>query len=950
MKFLQIGFLFILLSIINLAQSNIIKDGSKYYFADRIIVKFKASPTTLNKTSENIFSKLNIYNSSKTFDKAKNESTASKELEKIYTLKFSSPYNPLYVIKEISKLEYIEWAEPHYLYEPAFDPNDPVYNDPDTLRYKHLDVIKAKEAWDINQGSEDIIIAIVDTGIDWIHPDLAANIWTNTAEIPNNGIDDDNNGFVDDYRGWDFGGLSGTPDNDPSEDRADHGTHVAGLASAVTNNGVGIASIGYNCKLMAVKTSQDNIRNGSTASIAYGYEGILYAADNGADIINCSWGNYNYSFTLNSIINYALSKGALVVAAAGNDNSSNNFYPASYDGVLSVGGTSFVDQKASWSNYGTKIDVCAPGINIYSTWPNDPFYRSTSGTSMSSPITAGLAGLVKTQFPNYSPLQIAEQIRVNTDNIDNTTPGFQYKLGSGRINAFKALANSNSKSVRITNTDFLEVGDDDGIFESGETVKINLELTNYLNSMSNLVVNLSATDNNIEIVKFGGSIGSMNSLQVLQTNSDFFEVSIKPTAAENVNVNILVSYSDADYEDYEWITILINPTYQIQTTENLLITFNSSGSIGFDDYPLNQKGNGIIYKDGSNLLFEGALIYGTSAQTIVNTARSEDSNTKDNDFTVITSITLNSPGDYSDKETYAKFNDESASPVSLGIETEVYTYSFANELDANYMFIRYIFNNTTSDTIRNFYAGQYWDFDFDDTSYDDDLVSYDFTNNFGYLHDDDGTPINTHIGFSLLSSDQIGFFAMDTAGTNDSIISWDGFSDEEKWTTLSSGLNFPSVGPSDISALISGGPFNLEPNVKFEVDFVLVAGDNLSDLTNNILKARNKYDELPTDIIEDNNILDLFELEQNYPNPFNPTTTINYSIPSILTVGEVDKSFVSLKIYNVLGEEVATLIENIQVPGRYQVEWNGNNNASGIYFYRLTYGNNVEIKKMILLK
>ncbi len=263
------------------------------------------------------------------------------------------------------------------------------------------------------------------------------------------------------------------------------------------------------------------------------------------------------------------------------------------------------------------------------------------------------------------------------------------------------------------------------------------------------------------------------------------------------------------------------------------------------------------------------------------------------------------------------------------------------------MFIRYVFKNTTDTVINNFYAGQFWDFDIDETSYDDDIVAYDNVNNFGYALDNDGNPVTTHIGLALLFSDKYNFFAMDAEGTNDSIISWDGFSDSEKWKALSSGLSFTSAGPSDISVMISGGPFSLEPNKKFEVDFLIAAGDNLFDLTNSILRAKNKYNELPTGIKEENIIISKFNLEQNYPNPFNPSTTIKYSIPNIEA-----KDFVSvqLKVYDILGREVITLVNEKQRSGNYKVIWNGQKNSSGVYFYRLKFGNQVKIRKMLLLK
>ncbi|MDX1699110.1 MAG: S8 family peptidase, partial [Melioribacteraceae bacterium] len=550
-----------------LAQSNIIEDGGNYYFADRLVIKYKNNSDGLMKINDNISSKFGIIESRRTFTQIDENSANSREINKIYTIKFSSPFNPLYIAKELANTENIEWVEPCYLYRTTYTPNDPIFNEANENNFVMLDLIRAQDAWDINRGSEDVVIAIIDTGVDWNHPDLEDNIWINLQEIPDNGIDDDGNGFTDDIRGWDFGGLDGTADNDPNEDRADHGTHVAGLASAVTDNNIGIASIGFNSKIMAVKTSQDDIRStDNNALIAYGYEGIVYAADNGANIINCSWGGYSYSQAAQDAIDYAVAKGALVVASAGNGNRTDKFYPASYEGVLSVAGTNFVDQRAGWSNYGTKVDVTSPGVSIYSTWFNDS-YAIKQGTSMSAPIVAGLAGLVFDQFPDFTPLQVGEQIRVNTDNIDGVNSSYTKMLGSGRINALKALSNTNSKSVRISSKQIVEIGDGDDIFESGETIRISIELTNYLEPTSNLSVQLTTDDDNLSVINSGGTFGALNTLETVGTNPDFFELKINNNAPENLEVNLLVSYSDNNYNDFEWISILINPTYHIQTTD-----------------------------------------------------------------------------------------------------------------------------------------------------------------------------------------------------------------------------------------------------------------------------------------------------------------------------------------------------------------------------------------------
>ena len=942
MNKLYILFIFTFLFVsISQGNSSVIKKNNSYYFADRIIVKFKDN-NSLEKRNPSFYKNIGITNITQTFQIADQFQSNARVLQNIFTLQFSSPYELQYILKLIKKDNNVEWAEPQYLYETSFVPNDPNF----TTSQQYLSVIKAQQAWDVNTGSEEVIVAIIDTGIDWAHPDLAGNIWVNSLETDANGVDDDNNGFVDDIRGWDFGGLSGTPDNNPKEDRADHGTLVAGLASAVTNNSIGIASIGYKSKLMAVKTSQDDIRSESGgALIAYGYEGIVYAVDNGAKIINCSWGGGSFSFAAQSVIDYAVSKGALVVAAAGNDNSSQGFYPANYDGVLSVGATDNSDNKAWFSNYGTKIDVCAPGVNVYSTWQDSPFYDEASGTSLSSPIVAGLAALVANQFPSFSPLQIAEQIRVTSDNIDNINSTYSLLLGSGRINAYQALTKTNSKSVRISEIAFVEVGDGDGIFESGESVKIVPTFINYLNPLVNLSAVLESNSSDIQITNNSGNLGSATTLQYITTGTDAFVVSINSNAQDNIDINLKFTYQDVNYFDFEWITISINPTYEIHTTENLEITFNSSGSIGFDDFPTNLKGGGLKFNGGPNLMFEGALLYGNSSSTIIGSARNNHAE-KDPDFLMITPISINVGTEFADKEGYAKFNDSSA-PNSLGIETDFYTYSFSGNENADYIFVRYSFKNKTLENIDNFYVGQYWDFDMDNTSYDDDMVGYDNVNKFGYVHDDDGNPISTHIGLALLSEGSTSFFAMNDKGEGNPTISWDGFTDEEKWTALTSGMNYPTSGPNDISVLVSGGPYSIEPDIYHNVDFLVAAGDGLDKLTQTILTAKQKYSEVVTDLnFDDTKLAVEFELSQNYPNPFNPTTTIIYSIPK----AAVGLNYVTLKIYDILGKEIATLVNESKPAGKYTVEFNAELLPSGVYFSTLRSNNFEQTKKILLLK
>ena len=311
------------------------------------------------------------------------------ELSNIYMAHFQGKKTPWEVSELISSWPEIVYAEPKYLhYIVETIPNDTLYENNQSAYYE---VIEAPKAWDRVKGEQgEAIIAIVDGGTEIGHIDLSDNIWQNQVEVDGEiGVDDDDNGFIDDLYGWNFPNQSGDPTGLPNTSNADHGTHVAGIACAVTNNITGVAGTSWNATLMGINASDEN----SDRVIAYGIEGILYAAENGADIINCSWGRQGgYSYYEQEIINHATSLGAVVIAAAGNNNSDLSFYPASYANVLSVAGTDVDDNRYWDSNYGPNVDLAAPGVNIFSTF-SDNTYGYSTGTSMSSPVVAGSGGI-----------------------------------------------------------------------------------------------------------------------------------------------------------------------------------------------------------------------------------------------------------------------------------------------------------------------------------------------------------------------------------------------------------------------------------------------------------------------------------------------------------------------------------------------------------------------------
>lgn len=342
-------------------------------------------------------------------------------------LEFSTIQNIDELINEIKNSPAVEYVERVPMVKSILDPNDPQF-----FSMWHLQKIEAAAAWNYFSSGSKVVIAIVDDAVQRSHPDIAPNMWVNPGEIPNNGIDDDGNGYVDDVYGWDFSTNTGNIEP-PSADMS-HGTHVAGIASAATNNGIGIASIGFSAKIMGIKSSNTP---GSWPS-ANSYNGVLYAANNGANVINMSWGGAPFSITNQNVIDQAIAKGCILVAASGNSNSDGIFYPAGYDGVISVASSDPNDRKSSFSNYGSWIKITAPGSSILSTVPFNQ-YATLQGTSMASPLVAGLVALMKSLNPTIPNSELIQCLYNSADNIDSENPGFIGQLGAGRINARKAM-------------------------------------------------------------------------------------------------------------------------------------------------------------------------------------------------------------------------------------------------------------------------------------------------------------------------------------------------------------------------------------------------------------------------------------------------------------------------------------------------------------------------------
>ena len=314
------------------------------------------------------------------------------------------------LIQDIRQTINVTYVEKKELHESFLTPNDPYFTNSFNNGMWCLYQVNAPQAWDISTGDASVVVAVTDNAIQINHPDLINKL------VPGRDVVDG--------------------DNDPSPCGGNdgfHGSHVSGTVGAETNNNQGVASIGYNISVMPIK-----IGNCSTGALTGGYDGIIWAVDNGADAVNMSWGGGGFSSYGQNVCNYAWDNGVILIAAAGNDNSSQQFYPAAYDNVVSVAATTSGDAKSSFSQYGSWIDISAPGSQILST-NEGTGYQFSQGTSMASPMVAGLVGLMISHAPSASPSDIISCLLSSADNIESANPNYQGQLGSGRINAEEAL-------------------------------------------------------------------------------------------------------------------------------------------------------------------------------------------------------------------------------------------------------------------------------------------------------------------------------------------------------------------------------------------------------------------------------------------------------------------------------------------------------------------------------
>jgi subtilisin family serine protease len=325
----------------------------------------------------------------------------------------------------------VESAQPNYIYRPCAQPNDPEFAD----QYAHQ-LIQMPDAWEISTGSRDIVVAVLGTGVDVNHPDLKDNIWVNQGEIPDNKIDDDGNGYVDDVHGWNFDGGNGNVVPGINDPYGEHETQVAGVIAGTGNNGIGVCGVNWQCSIMVLRLSMEY----ASDEVA---DALDYAAANGARVVNMSFGGDTFGpegdQVVKTAIDNAFAAGVLLVASAGNSDTSRPHFPAAYPNVMAVASTNGEDSKTGHSTFGLWVDIAAPGTDIVTT-DLDNQYIATAGTSFSGPYVAAVGALLLAYRPDLTNIQVRAILENTTDPVyyEGLDPNQCY-IGTGRVNAYQTL-------------------------------------------------------------------------------------------------------------------------------------------------------------------------------------------------------------------------------------------------------------------------------------------------------------------------------------------------------------------------------------------------------------------------------------------------------------------------------------------------------------------------------
>jgi hypothetical protein len=859
-------------------------------------------------------------------------------LRRTRVLTFDISENIPLLAAKLSRQPGVELAEPIWIGTSFSTPNDI------NAQQDYFNLIGAAQAWALQTGSRSVIIAITDTGVDYLHPDLNANLAINPGESgngkENNGIDDDNNGFIDDVFGWDFADN----DNTPLPSSSAHGTHVAGIAAAVTNNGIGIASLSHNVSFLPVRAG--------VSSIPFGYQAVAYAALRGAHVINCSWGSTRFSQAGLEVVRAAMSSGSLIIGAAGNEGSTRVYYPAGFPEVISVAAINNTSAtRASFSNYNVTVDIAAPGVNVYSTLP-DNTYGVSGGTSMSAPMVAALAGLLKSAHPDWNYSQLRANILHATRSITTVSQPWDFLLGQGYLWAPDAFGTPRS-NLEITGFSFNDrlSTKPDMIFEENEPLELSLTVKNHGASASyNLT--FSTASNQLSVVTTNATLQNMQAGE--ERTITGIRLNTTVAAATNGQPVLFIDANNGGNVKRLVAQTLLRPSYGTLNANTIELTLSANGRLGFVE-PASTSSPGsafIIRREGVTdiplnlpLLAEGSLMLATSTEgsAVTDAARGAGTSGYNDKFIIRRSFANRSePG-------FQTGTVEFASSTARGghdILVQADMAAWRAEADENYVLLKYTITNGNT-PLNNFRAGLYLDFDLPLSAGNDDKVFWSQEHQIVYQIDKTTGPDTLFVAAGVAGTVGSSWLIRNNdTGSGVDFGTRDGFTDEEKRGTMFWGPldfdGFRDKGPADVSFTIAGRSVNLAVGQSFDETFILAQATSWKNLLQTMAAARTKAQNgVPSDA-ERPLKPSAFGISTVYPNPFNPSTVIRF---------EPGNQPVSLKVFDVTGRLVRVLASNTLFQGAQSMNFDASGLTSGVYLVVLSDAAGlVSQKKITLLK
>ena len=745
------------------------------------------------------------------------------DIRQIYEFHYTADVPMEYVLAKLNGMACIEYAEPSYVGELLYTPDDPEYTNGNLW---HLNTCKVLDAWDIEQGDPSVVVAVVDGGIDIVHSDLINRIAYNTDD-PINGEDDDGDGFVDNYRGWDVA----NDDNNPSNSKLEHGTYVAGISNAEVSNGIGTAGVGYNTKFLPIKICPDGLE-----TVSAGYDGIVYAANHDCKIINCSWGINSSSSYGYDIVKYAtFNCDALVIAAAGNSANTEELYPASFPEVLSVGGTvsgdyAWYNSSTYGTNYNRYVDICAPAKGYHSLANNDKVISmSGGGTSFSSPIVSGVAALVRSKFPEMTALQVSEQLRMTSDNIYalNSEEMYADRLGIGRVNAYKALTNTSVPGIRIKEMTQKIVSDQTHI-STDDVVELTVTFVNYLANAANVELEVSAESSLLQPVKNDEFVASFRKNDEKTITFSFKATQDMPA---NFKTYLKFSYSaDNDYSSYEYTTLELSTNYYDFELGNIKSTATQDGSIAV--YEINGEQNGFQYKDYGNCIYQAGIVVAENQSSIYSR------NYWNSNFTTSQAMNI------VEVDTCDLMITSAFSAKNLLIHEYLYGW---NDDDA--LFYEFRIENQREDTVTNLRFGTFVDWDLDLSSYN----KIWYVDSLRLSVATSVLPGAYYVGIIPIDSLESNVYAFDV--NSDVIYYPDGFNKNELWYILNNSQKSVAANSStgtEVAMFRYSLIDTIFPQDSATVRMALIAADTPEELYSLASKLKQKY--TPTIITEDTTV------------------------------------------------------------------------------------------------